>query len=93
MRLSLRSVSRILSIIGTAGLIVAWVPGIASAAPHGGGNFTCNGTLASPGTLAGNYANVYVGASASSTRETSMYPATSWSVPARRWSRISGRMT
>jgi len=60
MKLSLRSASRILSIIGAAGLIVAWVPGIASAAPHGGGNYTCNGTMASPGTLAGNFANVTI---------------------------------
>jgi len=60
MRFHLSSSSRILGIIGIAGLIVAAVPGIAEAAPHGGGNYTCNGTLASPGTLAGNYANVYV---------------------------------
>lgn len=60
MKLSLRSVSRILSIIGAAGLIVAWVPGIASAAPHDAGNYTCNGTAASPGTLAGNFANVTI---------------------------------
>lgn len=60
MRFHLSSASRILGIIGVAGLIVAAVPGIAEAAPHGGGNFTCTGTMDSPGTLAGNYANVYV---------------------------------
>jgi hypothetical protein len=60
MRLSRRSVSRILSIIGTAGIIVALVPGIASAAPHNGGNYTCNGTMTAPGTLAGNFANVTI---------------------------------
>jgi hypothetical protein len=60
MRFHLSSTSRILGIIGIAGLIVAAVPGIAEAAPHGGGNYTCNGTLAAPGTLSGNYANVYV---------------------------------
>lgn len=60
MRFHLSSTSRILGIIGIAGLIVGAVPGIAEASPHSGGNFTCNGTLASPGTLAGNFANVYV---------------------------------
>jgi hypothetical protein len=60
MRLSRRPVSRILAIIGVAGIIVAVFPGIADAAPHGGGNFTCNGTMASPGTLAGNFANVTI---------------------------------
>jgi hypothetical protein len=60
MRFHLSSTSRILGIIGVAGLIVAAVPGIAEAAPHDGGNFTCTGSLSSPGTLAGNYANVYV---------------------------------
>ena len=60
MRLSLRPVSRILSIIGAAGLIVAVVPGMAEAAPHGDGNYTCNGTMAAPGTLAGNFANVTI---------------------------------
>ncbi len=60
MRFHLSSTSRILGIIGIAGLIVGAVPGIAEAAPHGGGNYTCNGTLTAPGTLSGNYANVYV---------------------------------
>lgn len=60
MSFHLSPTSRILGIIGIAGLIVAAVPGIAEAAPHGGGNYTCNGTLTAPGTLAGNYANVYV---------------------------------
>jgi hypothetical protein len=60
MRFHLSSTSRILGTIGIASLIVAVVPGIAEAAPHGGGNYTCYGTMASPGTLAGNYANVYI---------------------------------
>jgi hypothetical protein len=60
MRLSLRSVSRILGIMGIASLVVAAIPAMAAAAPDDGGNYTCNGTMASPGTLAGNYINVYI---------------------------------
>jgi hypothetical protein len=61
MRLNRISISRILGAIGTAGIIVAAAPGIAAAAPaHGDGNYTCNGTMTAPGTLAGNFANVYV---------------------------------
>ncbi|MGD0606388.1 MAG: hypothetical protein ABSA53_22740 [Streptosporangiaceae bacterium] len=47
--------------MGIAALAVGTVPGMASAAPtHSGGNYTCTGTTASPGTLAGHYANVTV---------------------------------
>ncbi len=61
MRLNSRSVSRILSAAGIAGLIVAAVPAIAAAAPIGsGGNYTCTGTSAAPGTLAGDFANVTI---------------------------------
>jgi hypothetical protein len=61
MRLGLSSISRMVSITGIAALAVAVVPGVASAAPAGGGgNYTCTGTTASPGTLAGNFANVIV---------------------------------
>jgi hypothetical protein len=59
MRFNLSSMSRILGVIGIASIIVAVVPGIANAAPHSG-NYTCNGTMASPGTLAGNFANVTI---------------------------------
>ena len=52
---------RILATAGIAALVVGAVPGIASAAPtHSGGNYTCTGTAASPGTLAGHFANVTI---------------------------------
>jgi hypothetical protein len=54
-----RSVSRVVGVIGIAGLAVAALPGIASASP-GGGNYVCNGSASSPGTLAGNFANVVI---------------------------------
>jgi hypothetical protein len=61
MSLNPRSIARILSAVGIAGLIVAAVPGIATAAPAGGGvNYTCTGTSTSPGTLAGNFINVVI---------------------------------
>jgi hypothetical protein len=60
MRLSLSSALPILGVIGIASIVVAAVPGAASAAPAGGGNYTCTGTAASPGTLAGNFANVTI---------------------------------
>jgi hypothetical protein len=60
MRLSLRSALPILGVIGIASIVVAAVPGAASAAPAGGGNYICTGTAASPGTLAGNFANVTI---------------------------------
>jgi hypothetical protein len=57
----LNTMSRILGVTGIAALVVAAIPGAAAAAPDGyGGNYTCTGTLASPGTLAGNFANVDV---------------------------------
>jgi hypothetical protein len=55
------SMSRILGVTGIAALVVAAIPGMAAAAPSAsGGNYTCTGTLASPGTLAGNFANVLI---------------------------------
>ena len=55
------SMSLILGVTGIAALVVAAAPGVAAAAPTGsGGNYTCTGTLASPGTLAGNFANVTI---------------------------------
>ncbi|MGH3189297.1 MAG: hypothetical protein ACRDPY_24280 [Streptosporangiaceae bacterium] len=53
--------SLVLGVTGIAALVVAAAPGVAAAAPTGsGGNYTCRGTLASPGTLAGNFANVTI---------------------------------
>jgi hypothetical protein len=61
MRVNSGSISRILGAIGIAGLVVAAVPGTASAAPiGGGGNYTCTGTASAPGTLAGNFINVVI---------------------------------
>jgi len=55
------SMSLILGVTGIAALVVAAAPGVAAAAPTGsGGNHTCTGTSASPGTLAGNFANVTI---------------------------------
>jgi hypothetical protein len=55
------TMSRILGVTGIAALVVAAIPGMAAAAPHGhGGNYTCTGTSALPGTLAGNFANVTI---------------------------------
>jgi hypothetical protein len=57
----LNSMSVILGVTGIAALVVAAAPGVAAAAPTGsGGNYTCTGTSASPGTLAGNFANVTI---------------------------------
>jgi hypothetical protein len=57
----LNTMSRILGVTGMAALVVAAIPGAAAAAPDGyGGNYTCTGTSASPGTLAGNFANVTI---------------------------------
>lgn len=61
MRLRTKSVPRILGMTGIAALVVAAIPGTAAAAPVGfGGNHICTGTSASPGTLAGNFANVTI---------------------------------
>jgi hypothetical protein len=61
MILRIKTVPRILGLTGIAALIVAAIPGTATAAPTGfGGNHTCTGTSASPGTLAGNFANVTI---------------------------------
>ena len=57
----LNTMSRILGVTGMAALVVAAIPGVAAAAPDGhGGNYTCTGTSAAPGTLAGNFANVTI---------------------------------
>jgi hypothetical protein len=61
MSLNPRSIARLLSAAGIAGLVVAAAPAIASAAPTGGGgNYTCTGTASAPGTLAGNFINVVI---------------------------------
>jgi hypothetical protein len=61
MRLRIKTVPRILGMTGIAALVVAAIPGTAAAAPTGfGGNHICTGTSASPGTLAGNFANVTI---------------------------------
>src|ERR1700730_17528511 len=61
MRLRFSTMPRLLGIVGTAALVVGLAPGIASAAPSGsGGDYTCTGTLDSPGTLAGHFANVTI---------------------------------
>src|SRR5580658_3454130 len=61
MRLRIKTVPGLLSMTGIAALIVFAIPGTAAAAPTGsGGNYTCTGTSASPGTLAGNFANVTI---------------------------------
>jgi hypothetical protein len=61
MRLRIKTVPRILGMTGIAALIVAAIPGTATAAPtHSGGNHICTGTSASPGTLVGNFANVTI---------------------------------
>src|SRR6204780_920302 len=61
MRLCIKTVPRILGLTGIAALIVAAIPGTATAAPTGfGGNHICTGTSASPGTLAGSFANVTI---------------------------------
>jgi hypothetical protein len=51
---------RIAAATGSAALVVGAAPGMASAAPASHGNYTCTGTAASPGTLAGNFANVTI---------------------------------
>src|ERR1700691_1026279 len=57
----LNTMSRILGVTGMAALVVAAIPGVAAAAPDGhGGNYTCTGTSAAPGALAGNFANVTI---------------------------------
>src|ERR1700691_4775771 len=61
MRMRIKTVPRILGMTGIAALILAAIPGTATAAPTGsGGNHICTGTSASPGTLAGNFANVTI---------------------------------
>ena len=61
MRLRIKTVPTILGMTGIAALVVAAIPGTAAAAPTGsGGNHICAGTSASPGILAGNFANVTI---------------------------------
>ena len=61
MRFHFNTMPRILGLAGIAALVVAAVPATASAAPtESGGNHICTGTSASPGTLAGNFANVTI---------------------------------
>jgi hypothetical protein len=59
-----RTRSVLSGLIGISGLVVGVLTvgqGVAAAAPAGnGGNFTCTGTLASPGELSGTYANVVI---------------------------------
>src|ERR1039457_3775926 len=58
-----------------------------------GGTYTCTGTLAAPGTLAGAYADVVISGACVVNAGSVDIMATSSLPQARRWPRSSGRMT